>query len=187
MKLKEIAKQVLSEDTWQNNPAAGAPQNPGASPNAVSPAPSPDVKFYNVMNDFNAFTTKIDAEEEAAKKELDTSLKKSLLNKQVVVRASKGAIGQAEKDYTITVKNITVTYLKDKYYVILKAEDKKDYYINTGFKVKVLGEPPAEDQETPPATILEPPEEEQGKKNPMALGEIVKQQIIGFISPLGGR
>jgi hypothetical protein len=187
MKLKDIAKQILSEDTWQTNPSAAAPQNPGASPNAVSPAPSPDVKFYNVMNDFNAFTTKIDAEEEAAKKELDASLRKSLLNKQIVVRASKGAVGQAEKDYTITAKNVTITYLKDKYYIIIKAEDKKDYYINTGFKIKVLGEPPAETQETPPATIVEPPEEEQGKKNPASLGEIVKHQILGFVSPTRGR
>jgi len=180
MKLKDIAKQILKEDTWQNNPSAGAPQNPGATPNAVSPAPSQDVKFFNVMNDFNMFNTKMDAEEEKAKRELDASLEKNLMNKQVVIRASKGAIGQAEKDYTITVNGVDITFLKDKYYIILKATDKKDYYINTGFKIKILG--PGE-SETPPATILEPPAEEQGKKNPPALGEMINPQIIGFLSP----
>jgi hypothetical protein len=180
MKLQDIAKQILSEDTWQTNPSAAAPQNPGASPNAVSPAPSPNVKFFNVMNDFNMFKTKMDAEEEKAKQELSRNLEKNLLNKQVVVRASKGAIGQAEKDYTITIKEIDTTYLKDKYYIILKAEDKKDYYINTGFKIKILG--PGE-METPPATILEPPEDEQGKKNIPSLGEIINPQILGFITP----
>jgi hypothetical protein len=180
MKLQDIAKQVLSEDTWQNNPSAAAPQNPGATPNAVSPAPSQNVKFFNVMNDFNMFNTKMDAEEEKAKQELDKSLEKNLVNKQVVVRASKGAVGQAEKDYTITVKGVDITFLKDKYYIILKAADKKDYYINTGFKIKILG--PGE-SETPPATILEPPEEDQGKKNIPPLGEMINPQIMGFISP----
>lgn len=181
MKLTDIVKNIIKEDTWGTNPSAGAPQNPGASPNAVSPAPSPNVKFFNVMNDFNMFVTKMDAEEEKAKQELSKTLQKNLLNKQVVVRASKGAIGQAEKDYTITVKEVDTTFLKDKYYIILKAADKKDYYINTGFKIKVLG---AGETETPPATMLEPPTEEQGKKNIPALGEIIKPQILGFLSPM---
>lgn len=180
MKLKDIAKQIINEDTWQNNPSAAAPQNPGATPNAVSPAPSPNVKFYNVVNDFNSFTRKMDSEEELAKKELSKNLEKNLLNKQVVVRASKGAIGQAEKDYTVTVKEIDTTFLKDKYYIIIKATDKKDYYINTGFKIKILG---SGETEAPQATILEPPEGEQGKKNIPALGEMINPQILGFLSP----
>ena len=184
MKLTDIVKNIIKEDTWGTNPSAGAPQNPGASPNTVSPSQAGNIKFFNVVNDFNMFTTKMDAEEEKAKQELSKSLEKNLLNKQVVVRASKGAIGQAEKDYTITVKNIDTTFLKDKYYIILKASDKKDYYINTGFKIKVLG---AGETETPPATILEPPEDQQGKPNPPALGEMVNPQVIGFMSPFNKR
>jgi len=184
MKLTDIVKNIIKEDTWGTNPSAGAPQNPGTSPNAVSPAPSPNVKFFNVMNDFNMFVTKMDSEEEKAKQELNKALEKNLMNKQIVVRASKGAVGQAEKDYTVTVKGVDVTYLKDKYYIILNAEDKKDYYINTGFKIKIIG---AGETETPPATMLEPPAEEQGKKNPPALGEMVNPQIIGFMSPFNKR
>lgn len=184
MKLQDIAKQILNEagswGTSQDASAAGG-VSPGTSPNAVSPAATPNVKFYNVAKDFQTFTTKVDAEEENARKELDGTLTKSLLNKEVVARASKGAAGQVEKDYTLTVKAVDITYLKDKYYIILKGSDKKDYYINTGFKVKILG---AGKSDTPPATILEPPPEEQGKKNP-SMGGVAQPQKMGVVGSKG--
>jgi hypothetical protein len=173
MNLKDIAVKILNEDTWGNNPAAAGNMSAGAEPTAVSPAPSPDVKFYSVVKDFVAFQTKVNAEEEAAKKELSQTLKKNLVNKEVAVRASKGSIGQ-EKDYTITVKDINISYVKDKYYIVLKADDRKDYYINSSFKMKILG---AGKTETPPATILEPTD--QGKNSP-PLGGIVQPQNFGL-------
>lgn len=139
MKLSDIAKQVLSEDTWGTNPAAAAPSNPGMPVTAKSPVPQENSKFYDVMKDFQTFTTTIDAQEERAKKDLDKTLSKSLLNKEIVARASKGSVGQAEKDYTINVVGIDVTYLKDAYYIVIKGDDKSDYYVNTGFKIKVNG------------------------------------------------
>jgi hypothetical protein len=175
MKLKDIAIQIINEDTWGTNPSAGGSMSPGASISAVSPAPSPNVKFYNVIKDFVAFQTKVSAEEELAKKELIQSLKKNLINKEVVIRASKGSIGQ-EKDYTITVKNIDIAYLKDKYYIVLKAEDKKDYYLNSSFKIKILGDGKTE---TPPATLLEPTD--QKSKN-SSLGGMVQPQTLGISS-----
>ena len=151
MKLIQIAKLVLSEDSWGNNPSAAAPQNPGIPPTTQSPKPSPSVKFYDVLKDYQAFQITIDSQEEAAKKDLNTTLTKALVNKEVTVRASKGAVGQVEKDYTLTVVSVSITYLKDKYYVILKGKDKKDYYINTGFKIKILSSGVEAKEETPEA------------------------------------
>jgi hypothetical protein len=173
MNLKDIAVKILNEDTWGNNPAAAGNMSPGIEPSAVSPTPSPDVKFYSVVKDFVAFQTKVSAEEESAKREFSQNLKKNLVNKEIAVRASKGSIGQ-EKDYTITVKDVDISYVKDKYYIVLKADDRKDYYINSSFKIKILG---AGKTETPPATILEPTD--QGKKNP-SLGGIVQPQNLGL-------
>jgi hypothetical protein len=164
MNLTEIAKKILSEDSWGNAPSAAAPSEPGASPTANSPAPQSSMKFFDVQKDYQLFQTTIDSQEEKAKKVLDSSISKSLLNKEVTARASKGAVGQVEKDYTFTVVGVDVTYLKDKYFIILKGDDKKDYYINLGFKIKILGA--ATDQEEQPE---QKPEQDTsapiGKKN----------------------
>jgi hypothetical protein len=72
------------------------------------------------------------------------------------------------------VKDINVSYVKDKYYIVLKADDRKDYYLNSSFKIKILG---AGKSETPPATILEPTD--QVNKNP-SLGGIVQPQNLGL-------
>ncbi len=169
MKLSDIAKQLLSEDSWGNNPSAAAGQNPGNPPSAVSPAPQENSKFYDVSKDFQNFKTTIEAQEEKAKKTFDEALSKQLINKRVTVRASKGAVGQVEKDYDLTVASVDITYLKDRYYVILKGTDKKDYYINDGFKIKIDGA--GEETETAGS-----PSESPAKKS---LGGIVHPQNMG--------
>lgn len=140
LKLTDILKGVINEDTWGNNPAAAGAMSPGKTPNAVSPAPTTNTKFYDVGSAFKSFETNIEREEETASRALETTLKQNLANKKVISRASKGSVGQTEQDYTVDVADVKVTYMSDKYYVILTGNDKKDYYINTAFKIKVVGE-----------------------------------------------
>jgi hypothetical protein len=163
MKLITIYKSIINEDSWGNNPSSGGSAAPGKTPNATSPAApaaaQANVKMYDVLKDYQTLESTIEKEEEQAKKTLKTSVAQQVGNKKVQARASKGAVGQVEKDYTIDVVDVDVSYQSEKFYIILKGKDKKDYYINTGFKIKVLGaatntnptkETPAEEPPTAP-------------------------------------
>lgn len=178
MKLSDILKDVLNEDTWQTNPASAGSMSPGKTPNALTPATNtPNVKFYDVAKDFQSFETTIEKEEEAAKRTLEATLKTTLGNKKVVVRASKGSVGQTEQDYTINAVSASVTYMSDKFYVIVKGDDGKDYYINPAFKVKVLG--PAEKKKLAVAAPALPPSQIQ--RGPVG-GGMVQPQNMGLSS-----
>lgn len=175
MKLSDLAKQVIKEDTWGNNPAAGGSASPGKTPNATSPAQQPvgGSNEYDVGKDFHNFETTVESEEEAASKNLENTIKQKLGNKKVTARASKGSVGQTEQDYTIDVTEIKVTYMSDKHYVILRGSDNKDYYINTTFKVKIMG--PAEKKK--PSTTTTQPSGQIGKG---PVGGIVYPQNMGI-------
>ena len=147
MKLFDIAKTVLKEDTWGNNPSAAAPQNPGTSPTAASPAPEENT--YDANKDLTAYTSAIEQAEENAKKELNGTLGKALQGKKVTARAGKGTAGQVEKDYSFTVVGVDITYFNDAYVIILKGDDKKDYYINPSRPIKVEGQADATDKKAP--------------------------------------
>jgi hypothetical protein len=180
MKLSDLAKQVMREDTWGNNPSAAGSMSPGKTPNAVSPATQPvgGVKYYDVARDFQNFEMTIEKEEEAASKNLEATLKTNLANKKVVARASKGSVGQTEQDYTIDVLAVDVTYMSDKHYIILKGSDEKDYYINTAFKVKVLGSAEKKKTQTAPAAVA-PPNKPVGAQSKGQAGGIVYPQNMG--------
>ena len=176
MKLQDIAKQVLKEDTWGNNPSAAGSMSPGRAPNANPPPPSTNVKFYDLKNDYNQFVSTIEKQEEAAKKALDANLSKILGKKKITVRASKGAIGQVEKDYTITVVGVDINYMKDKFYIVLKGSDKSDYYVNTEFKVKIDAKPP----EMPTMGASEQPQ--PGASTKGQVGSLKYPQNMGLAS-----
>jgi hypothetical protein len=162
MNLTEIAKKILNEDSWGNNPSAAAGQNPGEQTAATPPPATGNVKFHDIKKDYTTFTSAIEKQEEAAKKKFDADLTKALGNKKITVRASKGSVGQVEKDYSLTVASADIVYLKDKFYVVLVGTDKSEYYINTDFKIKVDATAPAA------------PEMASGKT-----GNIVHQPVIG--------
>ena len=107
------------------------------------------MKYYNAAKDFDRFEKTIAKEEEAAKKDFETTLKQNLFDKKVVARAGKGSVGQTEQDYTIDVINVKVTYMSDKFYIVLTGSDEKDYYLNTEFQVKILGPAEKKDKQTP--------------------------------------
>ncbi len=157
MKLRDLATKVLNEDTWGSNPSAAGGMPGGRQPNTTPQPASGNVKFYDLKKDYNVFTTSLEKQEEAAKKKLDTDLSQQFGNKKVTARASKGSVGQVEKDYSFTVTGVDIVYLKDKFYIVLKGTDKSDYFVNPEFKVKIdaaapeaptMGEKPAERKPT---------------------------------------
>ena len=150
MKLKKILTEMMGEDTWGNNPASGGSMSPGKTPNAVSPAPQPKDNLYDVGKDFINFEKTIEREEESASKSLESSVKSKLGSKKVLARSSKGSVGQTEQDYEINVKDVGVTYMGDKHYIVLTGYDDKDYYLNTTFKVRVLGQAETKDKKQTP-------------------------------------
>lgn len=170
MNLRTLVSQILKEDA----PIGGTQLAPQAS-----------AKLYDVLHDFQSFESTIDKQTEAAKKQLEATLQKNIGKKKVQVRASKGAMGQVEQDYTIDVKSISITFLKDEYYIVLKGGDDKDYYVNTAFKIKVVGDAsassPANQNEKPAEPDKNSGQSSQGNfGGPRNSGGLVQQQNMGI-------
>lgn len=134
MNLTDIAKRVLKEDTWGNNPSAAGGMSPGRAPTAVQPPAAQSGNMIDISNLFKNFKTELEKQEDASMKKLADNLKKSFLKKTVKVKASKGSVGQIEKEYDVAVTNIDVRYMKDKYYIVFtgKEGDQSDaeYYLD---------------------------------------------------------
>lgn len=134
MNLKDIAKKIINEDTWGNNPSAAGGMSPGRTPTAVSPTPSATAKKVDISNLFKNFKTNLENQEDTLVKKLEGDLKKNFLKKTVQVKASKGSVGQIEKEYTVAVSNIDVRYMKDKYYIVFTGkegnESENEYYLD---------------------------------------------------------
>ena len=118
-KLNEIS-QPLSE------PIVGTP------PQSPSPIITGTEKLYTISIDFLNFENDVSG----TLLKHTNIIKKKVMNKEVTMRASKG-YGQVEKDYTIVVKNVSIVLYKEKYNLIFKDKNKKEYYVNVAFKLKV--------------------------------------------------
>jgi hypothetical protein len=135
MKLSEIAKRIIKEDTWGNWPSAAGGMSPGKAPTTTTPSASPTARKVDISNLFRTFKTNIEKQEDAAIKKLASQLTQSFLKKQVKVKASKGSVGQIEKDYDLTVDGVDVRYMKDKYYIVFtgteaQSEQSSEYYLD---------------------------------------------------------
>ena len=134
MNLTNIAKQVLKEDSWGTNPSAAGGMSPGRAPTATTPPPAQSGNVVDISQSFRNFKLNLEKNEEAIVKKFVEELKKQFLKKTVTANASKGSVGQIEKDYTITVNDIQVRYMKDKYYVVFSGKEgnasQSDYYLD---------------------------------------------------------
>lgn len=134
MNLTDIAKKIIKEDTWGNNPSAAGSMSQGRAPNAVTPPATPNAKMIDISNMFKNFKLSLEKQEDVAIKKLADELKKSFVKKNVVVKASKGSVGQIEKEYSLVVNNIEVRYMKDKYYIVFTGkegnESENEYYLD---------------------------------------------------------
>jgi hypothetical protein len=134
MNLTNIAKQVLKEDSWGTNPSAAGGMSPGRAPTATTPPPAQSGNVVDISQSFRNFKLNLEKSEDAIVKKFVEELKKQFLKKTVTANASKGSIGQIEKDYTIAVSDVQVRYMKDKYYVVFSGKEgnasQSDYYLD---------------------------------------------------------
>ena len=133
MKLTDIAKKIISEDTWGNNPSSGGGMSLGRTPTATTPPATPNAKIIDISNSYKNFKNQIEQQEDATAKKFEEDLKKQFVKKNVSVKASKGSVGQIEKEYGLMVNNIEVRYMKDKYYVVFIGKEgdaqENEYYL----------------------------------------------------------
>jgi hypothetical protein len=120
--------------------ADSAPVNPqGQQPSAAQPqAPASQSSEYSPAFDFNDFENKLAQATEAAKNNFQEKLMQKVGGKKVLIRASKG-YGQPKKDYTIDVAGVSIDYYYERYVIIFKDEKEKEYFLDTGMKIKILG------------------------------------------------
>lgn len=134
MNLTNIAKKILSEDSWGTNPSAAGSMSPGRAPTATTPPPSQSGNTIDISQSFRNFKLELEKQEDASVKKFVEELKKKFLKKTATVQASKGSIGQIEKDYTVSVNNIEIRYMKDKYYVVFIGKEgdanESEYYLD---------------------------------------------------------
>lgn len=110
-----------------------------AAPAPAAPQPPRSGQEYNVGFDFTNFERTIAAFTENAKNQFQQKLMNLVGNKQVFLRGSKG-YGQPIKDYTINVKGVSIDFYYERYVVVFKDEDDKEYFLETGYRIKILGQ-----------------------------------------------
>lgn len=105
--------------------------------------------FYDWTKDFDLFKNTINTATESSKNRFEKSLGKKLLNKSVLIRASKSQPKQPIKDYTIDkVTAVNIVDYFDEWTVVLKNESGKEYCLVSGYKIKILGNSVAQEPGT---------------------------------------
>lgn len=134
--------------------AQPAPAAPAAQPAPAAPAPQQaaqqktgepniQVQTYNLQPDFTEFDTQLKNSTEDLKIKLQKDIQDKILNKKIVVRASKG-FKQPETDYTLNVTGVNIDYYYDRYVIIIvgREESKQKtakFFVKPGYKIKILG------------------------------------------------
>jgi|TARA_R110000868_G_scaffold8843_7_gene45096 hypothetical protein len=134
-----LAKEADATQQTQQ-PTAAVPQQQ-AEPQTAEP--NVNVQSYDIQPDFTQFDTKLKDATEQTKLELQKKIQDQILNKKIVVRASKG-YKQPETDYTINVTGVQIDYYYDRYVIIIlgREESKQKaakFFVKPGFKIKILG------------------------------------------------
>lgn len=124
-------KALLEADVAAQQAAPQAPVAPMAPETQAS-------NEYSPAFDFNDFENKLSQATETAKNNFQERLLSKVGGKKVLIRASKG-YGQPKKDYTINVSSVSIDYYYERYVIILKDEKEKEYFLDTGMKIKILG------------------------------------------------
>lgn len=122
-------------------------------------------QFYDWTRDFDLFKNTLNSTTEQAKSRFEKALASKIMNKSVVVRASRG-YKQPVKDYTISrVTGVNINDFYDDWVVVLKNENNKEHFLTAGYKIKIVSgrvapepgaaETPQEPEQQPqqPATV----------------------------------
>lgn len=124
--------------------------------------------FYDWTQDFDLFKKTLNSATESAKLKFEKSLRRRVVGKSVLIRASKG-YKQPVKDYTIKkVTSVNINDFYDDWVVVLKNEFNKEYFLTAGYKIKILGAAVAKEPgaaEVPEQEPVQPqqPQEPQAK------------------------
>lgn len=127
--LSSLLKQMVAENQLVRNAQMAQ---------SVQSAVEPKTQFVDVYNIYAEFEKQLNSSEEALVSKLKKDIETSLLSKQVKMSASKGTSTQSLEEYIITVQKVGVSYIQEKYYIVLTGKDNKDYYVNTKFKIQIL-------------------------------------------------
>lgn len=125
-------------------------------------------QFYDWTREFDVFKNSLNSATESAKSRFEKALSGKVLNKSVLVRASKG-YKQPIKDYTISrVTKVNINDFYDDWVVVLKNEFNKEFFLTPGYKIKVMGasvaqEPGAAETPQQPEPSVKP---QQPTENP---------------------
>lgn len=121
------------------------PQKSTSTPSQlpVQSQPQPQVVNYDVQSDFTSFDTRLKSSTEQLKLNFQKTIQNKILNKKVVIRASKG-INQPESDYTVNVTGVNIDYFYDRYVIVIigREENKRKtskFLLKSGFRIKILG------------------------------------------------
>lgn len=136
----------LDSDPQVKQPAAYAP---------IVAQSTPQGQEFNVGVDFTNFERTIAAFTENSKNAFQQKLMSIVANKKVFLRGSKG-YGQPVKDYTINVKSVSIDFYYERYVVVFKDENDKEYFLEPGYKIKILGQ----------AQIVPKPQKRKKKEQP---------------------
>lgn len=131
-----ISLKRLIELGNQDNEAP-KPQAPSAYNPIVAQQPTGGQEF-NVGLDFTNFERTIASFTENSKNAFQQKLMGIVGNKMVFLRGSKG-YGQPVKDYTINIKSVSIDFYYERYVVVFKDENDKEYFLEPGYKIKILG------------------------------------------------
>lgn len=175
--LQSLAKEILKEigisrtmielnnknssipETFDGFPrGAGGSMSPGRPPIEEEIATNSRVDIINL---FRNFKTGLEKQENDMMGKLSANLKKEFLNKNVTIKASKGSIGQIEKNYNLTVKDADIRHIGEKYYVVFigidTSDDKnKEFYLTDSAIQINAPETPAPQQDNTGGIVNQP-------------------------------
>lgn len=159
---EHIGDNIFKLITEQHQEPKAEEQPPAAAEQSPSSNTAEQGNFYDWTRDFDTFKTTVNTATEQAKTRFEKSLGMKVLNKSVLVRASKG-YKQPVKDYTLNrVSAVNINDYYEDWVVVLKNESNKEYFLTPGYKIKVLGtavspEPGEATAPTEPEPAVAPP------------------------------
>lgn len=139
----KLQREAEGQPVAQPAPAVSSAQPAPTAPKPQASNVDVNLQSYDVQPDFTDFDSKLKGSTEQLKTDLQRKIQDAILDKKIVVRASKG-YKQPEADYTINVTGVNIDYYYDRYVIVVmgREENKQKvakFFIKPGFKIKILG------------------------------------------------
>jgi hypothetical protein len=108
-------------------------------PEALSQSDVPNAEaalHLDVDSDLQSFKDRVEDNTAKEKSRTEQGLKSKIKGKTVVLRAAKG-YKQAQKDYTINVRDVNIEWHYEDYFIVLRDEKNDDYFTVPGFPLRL--------------------------------------------------